>query len=176
MPGSNFLIIRGIVGVVFGFLSFLWPGVTIAILVTIFAWYAMIDGITNLVLGLKRSDGNAHQWSTILGGLTGIAVGVLAFVWPGITALALVWFIAAWALVTGVFAIVTAIRLRRELKGEWILMLIGVMSMAFGVLIFAFPAAGAVGIAWVLGAYAAATGILLIALGIRLRSPVLLGA
>jgi uncharacterized membrane protein HdeD (DUF308 family) len=173
---SNFLIIRGIVGVVFGFLSFLWPGLTIAILVTIFALYAVIDGITNLMLGLKRSDGNGYQWSTTLGGLAGITVGVLAFVWPGITALALVWFIAAWALVTGVFEIATAIRLRRELKGEWILMLSGVMSIAFGVLIFAFPTAGALDITWVLDSYAAATGVLPNALGIRLRSPVLLGA
>jgi len=170
MMGSNLLIIRGIVGVVFGFLAFLWPGLTIAILVGIFALYAIVDGATNLMLGLTRTEASSHRWALILQGLAGIVAGTLAFVWPQITALALVFFIGAWAIVTGIFEIAAAIRLRRVITGEWLLMLSGALSVVFGVLIFAFPSAGAVGIAWVLGAYAAASGIILVGLGIRLRS------
>jgi uncharacterized membrane protein HdeD (DUF308 family) len=170
MPGSTFLIIRGIVGVVVGVLAFLWPGLTIAVLVGIFALYALIDGVTNLILGVARSSRYGRTWALVLEGLVGIAAGVLTFFWPGLTALALVWSIAAWAVVTGVFEIAAAIRLRRVLRGEWLLMASGVLSVVFGGLAFAFPAAGAIGIAWALGAYAAVTGAILIVLGIRLRS------
>ena len=176
MLGSTFLIIRGVVGIVVGVLAFLWPGLTIAVLVGIFALYALIDGVTNLILGMARSSRYGRSWALIVEGLVGIAAGVLTFFWPGITALALVWFIAAWAVVTGVFEIAAAIRLRRVLTGEWLLMVSGLLSIVFGGLVFAFPAAGAVGIAWVLGAYAAATGAILIVLGIRLRSHALIVA
>lgn len=170
MLGSTFLIIRGIVGIVGGVLAFLWPGLTIAVLVGIFALYALIDGVTNLILGAARSQRYGRSWALILEGLVGVAAGVLTLFWPGITALALVWFIAAWAVVTGVFEIAAAIRLRRVLTGEWLLMLSGILSIVFGGLVFAFPSAGAVGIAWALGAYASVTGVILVALGIRLRS------
>ena len=106
----------------------------------------------------------------IIRGIVGLIVGVLTFLWPGITALALIWFIAAWAVVTGVLEIAAAIRLRREITGEWLLALSGVLSVAFGLLVIAFPSAGALGIAWLLGAYAAAAGIVLIVLGVRLHS------
>jgi uncharacterized membrane protein HdeD (DUF308 family) len=170
MPESSFLIIRGIVGIVIGILTFGWPGVTIAVLVAIFAVYAVVDGMTNLILGLTRTTRQGRSWPLTVQGLVGIAAGVLTFLWPAITALALVFFIGAWAVVTGVFEIVAAIRLRKALQGEWLLLLSGVLSIVFGVLIFAFPGAGAVGIAWILGAYAAAAGVILVALGIRLRS------
>jgi uncharacterized membrane protein HdeD (DUF308 family) len=171
MQGS-FLIIRGIVGIVMGLLAFLWPGVTIAVLVGIFALYAFIDGVTNLILGIMPSTRQGRSWPLLLEGLVGIAAGILTIAWPGVTALALIWFIAAWAIVTGVFEIAAAIRLRRVVTGEWLLVLSGVLSVIFGVFVFAFPAAGALGIAWGLGAYAAATGVVLVALGIRLRSHV----
>jgi uncharacterized membrane protein HdeD (DUF308 family) len=164
------LIIRGIVGIVIGLLAFGWPGITIAVLVAIFGAYAFIDGITNLILGLTHRPRHGRSWALIFQGLAGMAAGVLTFVWPGITALVLVWFIAAWAIVTGVFEIVAAIRLRRVVTGEWLLVLSAILSLMFGVLVFAFPGAGALSIAWLLGAYAAATGVILVALGIRLRS------
>jgi len=170
MPESSFLIIRGIVGIVIGILAFGWPGVTIAVLVAIFAVYAVVDGITNLILGVTRTPRYGRSWALMVEGVVGIAAGVLTFLWPAITALALVFFIGAWAVVTGVFEIVAAIRLRKVIQGEWLLMLSGVMSIAFGVLVFAFPAAGALGIAWILGAYAAAAGVILVALGMRVRS------
>jgi uncharacterized membrane protein HdeD (DUF308 family) len=171
MIGSTFLIVRGIVGIVAGILAFLWPGITIAVLVIIFALYAFIDGVTNLVLGLRQSSARDRpSWALIVEGLVGIAAGVLTFGWPQITALALVLFIGAWAVVTGIFEVVAAIRLRQVITGEWLLLLSGVLSIAFGILVFMSPRAGAIGIAWVLGAYAAATGIILVVLGIRLRS------
>jgi uncharacterized membrane protein HdeD (DUF308 family) len=173
MDGSVFLIIRGVVGLVVGVLAFAWPGITLAVLVGIFGVYAIIDGITNLILGLTHTRTHGRSWAHALQGLVGIAAGVLTFLWPGLTMLALVLFIGAWAIVTGAFEIAAAIRLRRVIRGEWLLALSGVLSVVFGILVVAFPAAGAVGIAWVLGAYAAATGIVLIALGVRLRSLVL---
>ena len=176
MLGSTFLIVRGIVGIVAGILAFLWPGLTIAVLIGIFALYAIIDGVTNLILGSSSSRGHGRSWAVAVQGLIGVAAGVLAFVWPGITALVLVLLIAAWAVVTGIFEIVAAIRLRREITGEWLLLLSGILSIAFGVLVFAFPAAGAVGIAWILGAYAVASGVVLVALGVRLRSRALVSA
>jgi uncharacterized membrane protein HdeD (DUF308 family) len=170
MDGSTLLIVRGIVGLVIGVIAFAWPGVTIAALVVIFGFYALIDGVTNLILGLTKTRMHGRSWATALQGVVGIAAGVLTFMWPGVTALALVIFIGAWAIVTGIFEIAAAIRLRKVIRGEWLLALSGILSVIFGVLVFAFPGAGAVGIAWILGAYSAAAGIILIALGIRLRS------
>lgn len=169
MHGSFLLIIRGILGVVVGVLAFVWPGITIAALVIIFGAYAIIDGVTNLLLGFTKTP-QRRSWAQIVQGIVGIVAGVLTFIWPAITALVLVMFIAAWAIVTGIFEIVAAIRLRKVITGEWLLVLSGLMSLAFGILAFAFPLAGAVGIAWVLGFYTAASGIVLIALGVRLRS------
>jgi uncharacterized membrane protein HdeD (DUF308 family) len=160
---------RGVIGVVVGILAIAWPGVTIAALVTIFGIYAVADGATNLFLGLTGS-GQWRSWVHVLQGIVGIAAGVLTFVWPGVTALALVTFIGAWAIVTGLTEIAAAVRLRRVIKNEWLLALSGVLSVCFGILIFAFPGAGAVSIAWVLGAYTAAAGVILIALGLRLRT------
>jgi uncharacterized membrane protein HdeD (DUF308 family) len=170
MDTSTFLLVRGIVGIVIGVVAFAWPGVTIAALVVIFGVYALIDGITNLILGVTRTSTHGRSWAYALQGLVGVAAGVLTFFWPVVTAFALVVFIGAWAMVTGIFEIVAAIRLRKVIEGEWMLALSGVMSLVFGCLVFAFPDAAAVGISWALGAYAAAAGVVLIVLGVRLRS------
>jgi uncharacterized membrane protein HdeD (DUF308 family) len=169
MLDPSLLIIRGIIGIIAGIIAVAWPGLTIALLVGIFAAYAFIDGVTNVVLGLRRSSGDGRSWALVIQGIAGIAFGVMTFMWPGITALVLIFFIAAWAVVTGILEIAAAIRLRRVITGEWLLVLSGVLSVLFGILAFAFPAAGAVGIAWILGTYAAATGIILVTLGARLR-------
>ena len=170
MDPASLLLIRGVLGIVVGIVAFAWPGITIAVLVGIFGVYAVIDGITNLVLGLSRTPARGRSWAQVLQGIVGVAAGVMTFLWPAVTAFVLVIFIGAWAIVTGIFEIVAAIRLRKEIAGEWLLALSGVLSVIFGVLVFAFPGAGAVGISWVLGAYTAAAGMVLVALGIRLRS------
>jgi uncharacterized membrane protein HdeD (DUF308 family) len=164
------MLIRGVASIVIGILAVAWPGMTIAVLVGIFGVYAIIDGITNLFIGFSPARAGGRSWAHVAQGLVGIGAGILTFLWPGVTALALVLFIATWAVVTGVFEIVAAIRLRKVIKGEWLLALSGALSVAFGVLVFAFPAAGAVGIAFVLGAYAVAAGLILVMLAIRLRS------
>jgi uncharacterized membrane protein HdeD (DUF308 family) len=170
MDGSTLLLVRGLIGVAIGIVAIAWPGITIAVLVGIFGFYAVIDGITNLMLGLSRSRPQGRSWAQVAQGVAGIFAGVLAFIWPGITALVLVLFIGAWAIVTGIFEIAAAIRLRKVIEREWLLVLSGVLSVLFGLLIFAFPAAGAVSIAWLLGIYAAAAGTVLVALALRMRS------
>jgi uncharacterized membrane protein HdeD (DUF308 family) len=170
MDGSTLLLIRGLIGVAIGIVAIAWPGITIAVLVGIFGLYAVIDGITNLMLGLSRSQPHGRSWAHVVQGIAGIVVGVLAFIWPGVTALVLVLFIGAWAIITGILEIVAAIRLRKVIEREWLLVLSGALSVLFGLLIFAFPGAGAVGIAWLLGIYAAAAGTVLIALALRMRS------
>jgi uncharacterized membrane protein HdeD (DUF308 family) len=170
MNGSSFLLIRGIVGVAIGALAILWPGITLAVLVGIFGFYAILDGITNLMLGLSRREPHTGSWAQAVQGVFGVCAGVLALLWPGVTALVLVLFIGAWAIVTGVLEIIAAVRLRRVISGEWLLALSGCMSVLFGILVFAFPGAGAVSIAWILGVYTVAAGMVLIMLGLRLRT------
>jgi uncharacterized membrane protein HdeD (DUF308 family) len=168
MAGSSYLIVRGVVGVTLGVLAMLWPGVTLTALVGIFGLYAILDGATNLFLGFSRANGRSR--AQVFQGIVGIGAGVLTFIWPMITALVLVLFIGSWAIVTGILELVAAVRLRKAIHGEWLLALSGVMSIIFGLLVLMFPAAGAVGIAWILGVYAAAAGAVLITLGLRLRT------
>lgn len=167
MEMASFVLVRGVVALIAGFVAFAWPGITIAVLVGIFAAYAIIDGVTNLYLAFS---GHGRVWIQVLQGIVGIAAGVLTFFWPGITALALIILIAARAIVVGALEIAAAIRLRRIIHSEWMLGLSGLVSMLFGMLIVAFPAAGAVGISWMLGTYALFIGMLLVGLGIKLRS------
>src|SRR5258706_3409248 len=110
MDGSSLLIIRGILGVVVGVLAFVWPGITIAALVILFGAYAVIDGVTNVLLGATRTA-HGRSWAQVVQGIVGIVAGVLTFIWPAITALVLIMFIAAWAIVTGIFEIFAALRL-----------------------------------------------------------------
>jgi uncharacterized membrane protein HdeD (DUF308 family) len=169
MEGSSVLIVRGIVAIAFGIIAFLWPGITIAALVLLFGGYAIVDGITNVVLGFSRA-GEHHRWAYVLMGLVGIAAGVLTFAWPAITGLALVWLIAGWAFAMGIIELVAAIKLRHLISGEWLLVLSAIAAILVGIFIAAYPGAGAVAIAWMLGAYALATGIMLISLGAQLKS------
>lgn len=167
----SLLVIRGLIGITAGVLAFIWPQLTIAALVILFGFYALVDGATNLFLGIKRPHATGQRsWVTILQGIAGIVAGVLTFVWPGITALALLLLIGAWAIVTGIFEIAAAINLRKEITGEWLLVLSGVLSIVFGMILFISPGLGAIGLAWGLGAYAVASGAILVALGVRLRT------
>jgi uncharacterized membrane protein HdeD (DUF308 family) len=170
MDDSSLLIVRGVVSVGIGIVAFMFPGVTIAALAVIFGIYAVIDGVTNLMMGFTRRAAYRSPWLHVLQGVAGIGAGVLTLIWPGVTVLVLILFIGAWAIVTGAFEVAAAIKLRKEIHGEWLLALSGALSIAFGILVVLFPLAGAVGISWLLGTYAMAGGIVLIALGVRLRS------
>ncbi len=159
------LAVRGLAAVLFGIGAFLWPGLTLAVLVLLWGAYALVDGVAAVVAGAR-----ARWWSLLIVGLIGIVAGAFTFFRPGITAVALLIVIAAWAIARGIFEIVAAVRLRKELPNEWLLILSGLASVAFGVLAALFPGAGALSIVWLIGIYALAVGILLLVLGFRLRS------
>jgi uncharacterized membrane protein HdeD (DUF308 family) len=160
--------LRGLAGILFGIITFFAPGISLAALVLLFGAYAFADGVLAIVSAVRRR-GADRWWLLLLEGLVGIAAGVLTFLWPGITALALLYVIAAWALVTGAFEIAAAIRLRKAITGEWLLALSGVFSIALGVLLVLFPGPGALAVVIWIGAYAFVFGALLFALGLRLR-------
>jgi len=162
-------IIRGLVAVAFGVLAFLAPAWGIAVLVALFGAWALVDGVTGLVGGIRSRGRDRSWWLSILEGIVGIIAGVFAFLFPVAAAGALIFIIAAWAIVTGVFEIVAAIRLREQIKGEFWLGLAGVASILYGVVIFLFPAAGALSIVWLIGSFAIAFGVFLLILGWRLR-------
>jgi uncharacterized membrane protein HdeD (DUF308 family) len=164
------VLIRGIAGVLFGIATFIAPGVSLAVLVLLFGAYALVDGVLAVVTAVRRRDVSDRWWMLLLEGVVGIAAGVVTLVWPGITALALLYVIAAWALLTGAFEIAAAIRLRKIIAGEWLLVLSGIASIGLGILLMIFPGPGALVMVLWIGAYAFVFGVLLIALGVRLRS------
>ncbi len=159
------LLLRGVLAVLFGVLAFALPGLTLIALVFLYGAYALVDGVTALLVG-----GRAREWWLIFAGLLGIAAGILTFIFPGITAYWLLILIASWAIVRGLFEIVTAIKLRKELTNEWMLILGGILSMIFGILLLTNPAAGAVGMVWLIGSFAIVFGVMMIVLSFRLRS------
>ena len=158
--------LRGFAAVLFGLLTFLLPGITIATLVLLFGAYALVDGLFNIVAFFRVAS---HHWALLIEGVIGIIAGVLTFTWPAITAVALLYLIAFWAIFTGVFEIVAGIRLRKVIANEWLLLLMGTLSALFGLLILMAPGAGALAIVLWIGAYALMFGIVLLALAFRLR-------
>jgi uncharacterized membrane protein HdeD (DUF308 family) len=161
--------LRGALAVIFGVLAFAWPGLTFEVLVLLFGAYAFIDGVVVLTFGLMAAGDQQRWWPLVLGGIVGIATGVLTFVQPAAMALALVYVIGAWAILTGGLEIVGAIRLRNVINNEWLMGFSGVLSIVFGVLVLAQPGAGAVALVYLVGFYAVLAGITQIALGFRLR-------
>jgi len=162
------VVLRGVFAVLFALAAFFWPALSWLVLVTIFGIYAIVDGIVAVASGLSRTK-QARWWAFLLEGLVSIAVGVAALIWPGLASFAIIILIANWAILTGIFEIVAAIRLRHEISNEWLLVFGGVLSIALGILLFIQPAAAMIAITWTLGAYALFFGVLLISLGIRLR-------
>ncbi len=161
-------VLRGIAAILFGILTLVWPGISLMALVIVWGAYAILDGIMTLVYA--RWAGRAGEpWGWLLfEGLVGIVAGVTAFIWPGITALALLVVIAAKAIMSGIAEIVLAVQLRRVVEGEWLLVLSGVLSIAFGALLLVVPGAGALALLWLIAVFAMMLGILLIGLGLRL--------
>lgn len=162
-------IVRGLLAIAFGVLAFLAPGWSIAVLVGLFAAWALIDGVGGLIAGIRTRGIDRSWWLEVLEGLVSIAAGVVALVFPAYAAEALVLIIAAWAIVTGAIQIWTAIRLRRVITGEVWLGLAGAASVLFGLILFLFPGAGALSLVWLIGSGAIVFGVFLILLGWRLR-------
>src|SRR5438270_6837680 len=164
------LALRGLIAVLFGLLAFIWPGVTLLTLIWLFGAFALMNGFLSLVLAAKTPKGYPKLGSLILGGLLGILAGLLAFIMPGITALGLLILIAAWAIATGIMELVAAVKLRKIISNEWLLVLAGIASVVFGVLLLFQPAAGALALIWLIGAWAFVFGILLMILAFRMRN------
>jgi uncharacterized membrane protein HdeD (DUF308 family) len=166
------LLLRGIAGIVFGILAFAWPGLTLITLVLFYGAYALVDGVLALIAAFSGGAKPAPTWWLIVVGLAGIAAGILTFMWPGVTAIVLIFFIGGWAIAHGVFEIVGAIRLRKEIDNEWWLILAGALSVIFGLLVIAAPGVGALTFIWVIGAYSIIFGVMLVGLSLRLRKHV----
>lgn len=163
------LVLRGLAAIIFGILAFIWPGITLTALVFLFGVYALVDGAFAIVAGIRTTKENKRWWLLLIEGILSVFAGVLAFVVPGITGFFLLVLIASWAIVTGAFEIAAAIQMRKYITGEWMLILVGVASILFGLALLINPAAGALAVVWIIGAYAIVFGVLMAALGFKLR-------
>jgi uncharacterized membrane protein HdeD (DUF308 family) len=166
--------LRGLVAIVFGILAFVWPGMTLAVLVVLFGAYALVDGVLDIIVAFRGEA--AHRMMLLVEGIVGVLAGLAAFVWPGLTALVLLYIIALWAIVTGVLEIVAAIRLRRAIRNELGMIIGGVLSVLFGLVLLAAPGAGALAVVFIIGVYAVVFGIALLGVAWRLREHHLAGA
>jgi uncharacterized membrane protein HdeD (DUF308 family) len=162
------ILLRGICAIIFGLLAITWPGLSLFTLIILYGVFALFDG--GFAIGAAiMGDTPAPRWWLALVGVLGIAAGAVTLAWPGITGLVLLFFIAGWAIASGVFQIVGAIRLRKEINDEWLLIASGVVSVLFGILILMFPGAGALSLAFVIGIFALVYGFLLVGFAMNLR-------
>ena len=164
------LLLRGIAAIAFGVLAFFWPGLTLVTLTLLWGTYALIDGAIAIWAAFNASGGDAGpRWWLGLSGVAGILAGVVTFYYTGETTLVLLMFIAVWAVIIGALQIWGAIALRKVLQDEWLLILGGVLSIAFGAVLLAQPAAGALAFVWIIAWYAIFFGGLYVALAFRLK-------
>lgn len=157
--------LRGIIAVVFGILALVYPGMTLLSMALVFGAYAFVDGVFAIVSAFG-SRGREAVWY-VLDGILGIAVGVATFFFPGVAAQALVYLIGVWAILTGVFEVIAGFEL--PIKRDWLLVIAGIASIIFGVLVFVYPISGALAITWLVGVYALVFGVSMFVFGIRLR-------
>lgn len=162
-------LIRGIAALLFGVAVLLWPGIALTSLVLLWGAYAVVDGIFAIVAGIQGRPEVSNRWVAVLQGVVSMIAGVATFFWPGITAVALVYVVAAWAIVTGVLELIAAIQLRKEITNEFWLGLTGVLSIVFGGLLIIYPGGGMLSLLWMLGMYALVFGVATIFLSLRLR-------
>jgi uncharacterized membrane protein HdeD (DUF308 family) len=163
------LALRGVVAILFGLFAFARPGATATALVYVFGIYVLIDGIFALVAAPRVASMGGRWGAMALVGIVGIAIGILTFIHPAATALGLVYYVAAWALITGFLEIGAAVRLRKVVQGEWMLIVAGLLSVAFGLVVMARPGAGMLSLIWLIGGYAIIFGALEIGLAARLH-------
>jgi uncharacterized membrane protein HdeD (DUF308 family) len=165
----GWIALRGALAILFGIVALLMPGITLAALVLVWGAYALIDGALALIAAFRVRDSGRPMWPFLVIGILSIGAGILTFMWPGLTALVLLMLIAVWAIFTGIFQIVAAIRLRKEIDNELLLGLSGALSVVFGLLMIARPGAGALAVVWIIGFYAMFFGALLIAVAFKVR-------
>jgi uncharacterized membrane protein HdeD (DUF308 family) len=163
--------LSGVASVAFGIIALVWPNLTFVALLALFGVYALFLGFFSVAAGLNFLAERQTYWIPyVLGGAAGIAIGAVTFLRPGITALTLVYVIAAWAIITGVFEILASIDLAGQLDGDWMLGLAGILSVAFGVLVALYPRSGALSIIWLIGLYAILVGVTRVVVAYRLNS------
>jgi uncharacterized membrane protein HdeD (DUF308 family) len=174
------LLVRGLAALALGICAIVWPGITLLALVFLFGAFATIDGIASIMFGLRGEPNGTVWWTMVALGALAIIVGIIAFAWPELTLLAFLAIIAAFSILRGVLEIIAAVRLRKEIQGEWLLGLSGVLSIVFGGLLILWPEIGLVVVAWLMGAYMLALGTLAVFLALKLRrlcySPALRGS
>lgn len=161
-------LLRGVLAILFGIAAIAWPGMTLLTLAIIFGVYAIIDGVMSLMAAV-RGDGRMPRWWLTVVGIAGVLAGLIAIFWPDITVLLLITFMGAWFVIRGIFEIIGAFALRREIDNEWTLVLGGVVSVLFGLIILIAPGGGALALAWLIGTIAIVGGIMFIGLALRLR-------
>ena len=152
----------------FGLAALFWPGPTLYALIVFFGAYAVVDAIFAIVAGI-RGSGSGRRWLLLVEGVLGVFAGLFTFFWPGMTALVLLYVIALWAIVTGVLKVIMAISLRREIENEWLMILSGVLSVLFGMLLAVLPSVGLLSLVWLIGIYALMFGVVWIVLSFRVR-------
>jgi uncharacterized membrane protein HdeD (DUF308 family) len=164
------LALRGAAGILFGLLALFWPGITLLLLVAMFAAYALIGGIAAVSAAIRHRSIRTDWWIPLLLGLCTIAAGLIAVAAPGVTAFVLIAVMGANAIVTGVLDIIAWVRLKRRGRRQWLLLFIGILSALFGVFVLVVPGAGALALVWMIGTYAIVTGALLLVLGLGARN------
>jgi uncharacterized membrane protein HdeD (DUF308 family) len=164
------LALRGVVAIAFGVIAFLLPGLTLGALILLFAAFAIVDGVSALVTGLRHPTSRRPDWLLIAGGVAGIVVGLIAVFLPGITALFLVSLIGAWAIITGIAQVAIAWQLRKEIQGELVLALNGILAVVFGIYLWLFPGLGAISLVWLIALFAVVSGVMLLVLAFRMRN------
>ena len=162
-------LIRGLFGLALGVFALMFPGATLAVVVILLGAYLIVDGILTVAKAVQVLRSDAHWWVLLLEGIVSLAVGLAIFIWPGLSVLSLAYLVGYWAIISGVLAIVTAIRLRRLIGGEWFYLLFGVVSVIFGAFVLFAPATGLVYIVLMISIYGFVTGATLIALAFRAR-------
>ena len=168
-PNWWMVLVRGSAAILFGIALLLAPVIALFTLVLLWSAYTLVDGILAVISGFRNRAMNRNWWVIVLEGIVSIIAGIGAFLYPGITALVLLYIIAAWALITGVLKIMTAIQLRKEIEGEFWLGLGGLASIVFGLLLILNPGAGILNVLTIVSVYAIVFGIVLIFLAFRLR-------
>ncbi|HEX7236118.1 MAG TPA: HdeD family acid-resistance protein [Gammaproteobacteria bacterium] len=162
-------LLRGLVAIAFGLVGFLYPAATLITFILFYGVFALVDGVFAVVSAVRGKEGMGPRWWLALVGVLGIIAGLVSFAWPGLTALALLTVIGVWALLSGISEIVGAIRLRKEIDNEWLLLIHGALAALFGLMVLVRPGAGALALIWLIASFALASGVLLIALAFRLK-------
>ena len=163
------LLVRGLAAIAFGVLTWMQPGVSTVALLVIFGAYVFVDGVLGVYAAIKGRQQSRHWWVILIWGLVGVLVGVMTFINPTITGLVLTIYIGVWAIITGVMQIIAALRLRKEIEGEWLLILSGLISVIFGGFVISQPLAGMMAMVWVIATYAVIFGVLMVVLAFRVK-------